>query len=228
MAVPPDRLMRMLSPLGRTYLRHRYDVRLHGEHHVPRRGPCILACNHVGWLDGPLLCAFAPRPVHALTKREMFVGATGGLLRAVGQIPLGREEVDPGAVLTCLSTLEAGRVVVIFPEGSRGDGELTQVHPGAAYLGLVTGAPIVPVVMFGTRQPGGPLESVPPAGSRFDVVYGAPVYWERQPWPRTQEQVRRTSAELRQRLLDHLVQAKARTGLTLPGPIPTAALKDNA
>lgn len=224
--MPSDLFMRLLRPLGRAYLGRRYEVHLHEADHVPRRGPCILACNHIGWLDGPLLSAYAPRPVHALTKREMFVGATGRLLLATGQIPLERAEPDPGAVLTCLATLGAGRVVAVFPEGSRGDGELAMVQPGTAYLGMVTGAPIVPVVMFGTRAPGGHLESVPPPGSRFDVVYGAPVYLERQPWPRTKAQVRRTGAELRLRLLDHLERAKARTGLTLPGPVPTAAVKE--
>ena len=54
------------------------------------RGPVIFAANHVGVVDGPLLAIFAPRPVHALTKVEMFRGRLGRFLRASGQMPLDR------------------------------------------------------------------------------------------------------------------------------------------
>jgi 1-acyl-sn-glycerol-3-phosphate acyltransferase len=74
--------------------------------------------------------------------------------------------------------------------------------------------------MFGTCEHRGGVDSVPPRGSRFDFVYGAPVYLGQQPWPRTQAAVRRASAELRNRLVEHLVEAMTVTGRTLPGPIP--------
>ena len=218
--LPPERLQRMLRPLGRSYFRRRYDVRVHGAHHVPRSGRAIIASNHVGLLDGPLLAAFAPRPMHALTKQEMFEGRFGGFLLAVGQVPLARYDVDPLAIKTCVRVLRAGGVVGIYPEGTRGDGEMRHVHTGAAYLALVTGAPVVPLVMFGTRHPGGHTDSIPAKGARFDFVYGEPVYWDAQPWPRTQAEVRRTTAELRNRFVEHLVEAKAVTGRELPGPLP--------
>ena len=142
----------------------RYDVRIHDDHLVPRTGPAVIASNHVGLLDGPLLAAFAPRVVHALTKKEMFEGRTGAFLRAVGQIPLSRYDADPAAIKDCLKVLREGGVVGIYPEGTRGDGELRHFHTGAAYLALVTGAPVVPLVVFGTREPGGGTDSGPPAG----------------------------------------------------------------
>jgi 1-acyl-sn-glycerol-3-phosphate acyltransferase len=164
---PPERLQRALRPLGRAYFRRKYDVRIHGEHHVPRSGRVIIASNHIGLLDGPLLAAFAPRPVHALTKKEMFEGRVGRVLLAMGQVPLARYDVDPRAIKTCVRVLRAGGVVGIYPEGTRGDGEMRHVHTGAAYLALVTGAPVVPLVMFGTRHPGGHTDSVPDKGARF-------------------------------------------------------------
>ncbi len=57
-----------------------------------------MAANHVGWLDGPLLAICAPRPVHALTKQEMFAGPLGPFLRAAGQIELDRFHVDVAAI----------------------------------------------------------------------------------------------------------------------------------
>jgi 1-acyl-sn-glycerol-3-phosphate acyltransferase len=223
---PAHRLLKVLRPPGRAILKRRYDVHLHGEEHLPRRGPVIIASNHLGLLDGPVLGVFAPRPVHALTKKEMFEGAMGAFLRSVGQIPLSRHDVDPSAIKDCLKVLRDGGVVAIYPEGTRGDGELTVVHHGVAYLGLVTGAPIVPLVMFGTRDPGGHTDSIPHPGARFDLVYGPPVYLERLPWPRTRQLVSRAAGELRKSFADHLVHAKAVTGRTLPGPIPGISEED--
>jgi 1-acyl-sn-glycerol-3-phosphate acyltransferase len=122
--------------------------------------------------------------------------------------------------------LRDGGVVGIYPEGTRGDGELHLVHRGVAYLALVTGAPVVPLVMFGTRERGGGVDSVPARGARFDFVYGPPVYLGQHAWPRTQAEVRRAAADLRNRLVEHLVEAMARTGRTLPGPIPGIAAED--
>ena len=83
--------------------------------------------------------------MHALTKKEMFDGRLGRFLLTSGQVPLDRFHSDPGAVKTCLRVLRDGGAVGIFPEGSRGGGEFDRFHRGAAYLGLVSGAPIVPV-----------------------------------------------------------------------------------
>jgi 1-acyl-sn-glycerol-3-phosphate acyltransferase len=223
---PPHRLLAFLRPAGRAYFRARYDIQVHDAHHVPRTGAAVIASNHIGLLDGPLLAAFAPRVVHALTKREMFEGRTGAFLRAVGQIPLSRYDADPAAIKDCLKVLRDGGVVGIYPEGTRGDGELRHFHTGAAYLALATGAPVVPLVVFGTREPGGGTDSVPPKGARFDFVYGPPVYLDQQPWPRTQAEVRRTATFLRNRLVEHLVDAKGRTGRDLPGPLPQITEKD--
>lgn len=217
---PSHRLLRMLRPAGRAWFRSRYDVRTHGEEYVQRRGAHIIASNHVGLLDGPVLAAFAPRPVHALTKKEMFEGRTGRALRALGQIPLSRYEVDPSALKDCLRVLRDGGVVAIYPEGTRGSGEFHRVHTGVAYLALVTGAPVVPLTVFGTREPGGGLDSVPAKGARFDLVYGPPVYLDSQPWPRRQPDVRQAAETLRKTFVEHLVEARRITGRELPGPIP--------
>lgn len=220
---PSHRLLRVLRPAGRAYFNHRYDVRCHGTEWVRRTGPQIIASNHLGLLDGPVLAAFAPRPIHALTKKEMFEGRTGVALRAFGQIPLSRHETDPSAIKDCLKVLRDGGVVAIYPEGSRGTGEMLRMHSGAAYLAMVTGAPVVPLAVFGTREPGGDTDSIPAKGARIDLVFGEPVYFERTPWPRRQADVRAATEMLRNRLFEHIVEAKGLTGRELPGPIPGAS-----
>ncbi len=215
-----DRTLRLLRPPVRVFLSRRWVVHVHGREHLPN-GPHIVASNHIGLMDGPLLAAYHPRPVHALTKREMFQGLTGRVLRAVGQIPLDRGNVDPAAIKACLWILREGGVVGVFPEGHRGGGELTHVRSGIAYLALVTGAPVLPVAVFGTREPGGGTNFVPARGASIDFVYGPPVAVAPVPFPRTQEQIRQTTLLLHGALRAHLDAARALTGRELPGPIPT-------
>ncbi len=217
---PPMRLMRALRPLSRWILRRRYDVRVHGAQHVPAVGPVIFAANHAGIIDGPLLAVFAPRPVHALTKIEMFSGRLGPFLFRTGQIPLDRCATDPRAVKLALRVLRDGRTVGIFPEGHRGAGELDRFHRGAAYLALVSGAPVVPVTLIGTRDPGGHTGSIPARGGRLDLVFAAPYSFDPIPWPRRRDRVEQASLELRERMLHDLREALAATGRSLPGPLP--------
>jgi 1-acyl-sn-glycerol-3-phosphate acyltransferase len=225
-AHPQTWLLRGARPTARRALGRRYDVRVHGAGHVPRSGPAIVAANHTGVMDGPLMAIFSPRPVHALTKVEMFQGKTGLALHAAGQVPLDRLHTDVRAIRICLRVLEDGGVVGIFPEGNRGAGDLTRFHGGAAYLALVSGAPIVPLMMFGTRPAGGGKNATPLTGGVIDLVYGVPLTVARQPWPRTRALVAETSASLRERMLADLDAGLHLTGQTLPGPIPADSAEE--
>ncbi|GAA1774783.1 hypothetical protein GCM10009795_021030 [Nocardioides hankookensis] len=216
----PRFLLHTLRPLARWVIRRRYDVQVHDAAHVPATGPVIFASNHVGVIDGPLLAIFAPRPAHVLTKIEMFRGFMGRFLWASGQVPLDRFNTDPRAVKTCLKALRDGRVVGIYPEGSRGAGDLERFHRGAAYLALVSGAPVVPVTTLGSREPGGTSGSLPKRGAVVDVVFGEAYRLEAVPWPRTREQVEKASLLLREHMLVQLDRARASTGRELPGPLP--------
>jgi 1-acyl-sn-glycerol-3-phosphate acyltransferase len=209
-----------LRPLARWVIRRRYDVRVTDPGNVPASGPIIYASNHVGVIDGPLLAIFAPRPAHALTKIEMFKGFLGHFLWHSGQIPLDRFHTDPRAVKICLRALRAGRAIGIYPEGSRGAGDLERFHRGAAYLALVSGAPVVPVTMLGSREPGGTSGSLPHKGAEIDMVFGEMWRAEPVPWPRTREQVEKASLFLREHMLVQLDRARASTGRELPGPLP--------
>ena len=224
---PTRFLLSSLRAPARFVARRRVSVTVHGIEHVPAGGPVILASNHVGVADGPLLAIFSPRPVHALTKKEMFDGRMGRFLLSSGQVPLDRFNSDPAAVKACLRVLRDGGSIGIFPEGSRGAGEFDRFHRGAAYLGLVSGAPIVPVIQFGTREPGEGSSALPKKGGHVDLVYGAPYTFAAQPWPRTKQAVEEASRTLREFMLAHLAHAKELTGRTLPGPIPPSKDKDH-
>jgi len=216
----PDLSMRLLRPLAAVALRRRYRVRQHNAEFVPRTGPVLLASNHVGYLDGPLTVSLCPRPVHAMVKREMFVGRLGMGLTLVGQIPIARLDVDPRAVKLALRALRDDKVVAIYPEGMRGPGDGHYVKRGLAYLALCTGAPVVPVAVLGTRDPGQGIDWLPPAGQRMEVVYGEPVVTAAQPWPRRRDVVGALTADLQKMLVEHIADAVRLTGIRLPGRAP--------
>jgi 1-acyl-sn-glycerol-3-phosphate acyltransferase len=200
-------------PLNRALL----QVRVTGRELVPLTGPLLLASNHSGWLDGPLVVIEAPRPVRCLTKTEMFVGPVGHLLHLFGQIPVDRGRPDRTALREAVDELHRGGAVGVFPEGTRGSGALESVHDGIAYLAVRGECPLVPVACLGTVE-------VFPAGTYWprrlpiDVVFGAPFDVELPSNRRSRQALSEVSEQIRERLLAHLHAAReTRAELTASG-----------
>jgi 1-acyl-sn-glycerol-3-phosphate acyltransferase len=215
---PKEWVLRLTRPVVRLGLRLGWRIKVHGGRNVPRAGPVILAANHIGLLDGPALVALTRRLTFALVKREAFTGAIGQILIHVGQISLNRREIDPQAIKRAVQVLRAGKVLAVFPEGGRSGGEVAWAKGGAAYLAMISGAPIVPVAILGTREPGQHKNSVPRLRRPICVVYGEPFTVPRSSWPRRKPEVAQWTEVVRERLADHVVAAQALTGLPLPGP----------
>lgn len=215
---PRTRLLTVGRPLAQRLIGRWYDLEVHGADRVPTTGGLVMAANHVGWADGPLLAICSPRPVHALTKLEMFSHGLGGFLAASGQIPLDRSHVDVSAIRVSLRAIEQGLAVGVFPEGTRGAGDMSSPRGGAAYLAMVSGAPVVPVSFLGTRLPGSD-SLIPARGARIAMTFGEPVRLGRSPWPRTQHDVAEASQVVIDAILQTTREAEERTGMTLPGPI---------
>lgn len=207
----------MARPLAAGLARAVWRLRVHGYEHVPRHGPVILASNHTGILDGPLLYAVVRRPVHALVKQEMFSGTLGSALRVAGQIPIDRFGYDPAAIKQCLAVLRRGDVLAIFPEGTRGAGDFARTRPGAAYLALCTGAPIVPVAGLGVRAAAQRTGTIPRPRSAIDLVFGPPIETAPVRWPRRRHVVRARADALATALRAHVRDACVLTGRELPG-----------
>lgn len=217
---PRRAMMRTLRPPFRAAVERWWDVEITGEEHFPAHGPVVVVGNHIGLIDGPLMAILGPRPVHALTKKEMFAGPMGAFLSGAGQIPLERFETDPRAIRTSLRVLRDGGAVGVFPEGTRGAGELVSLKRGAAYLAMVTGATVQPVIYLGTRLPGGSNSSLPPRRSRLSITYGRPLDFPAQPWPRRKDEVGEATVRIGMALRDTLAEAQHHSGIDLPGPIP--------
>lgn len=207
----------MLRRVCSVLLRLGWRVRVHGLEHVPAQDAAIIAGNHTGLFDGPLLFGVCPRTVHVLTKEEVFVGPLGAALRAAGQIPVRREGVivDYRAVTASLDVLTQGRLLGIYPEGTRGVGDFRLIKGGVAYLALRTGAPIVPVASFEVCRPGENVSTPPPPGRRLDVVFGPPFDVEPPgPWGPylTRALMTDVTEQVRLRLVEHLAYARELTG----------------
>ncbi|WP_033442730.1 lysophospholipid acyltransferase family protein [Saccharothrix sp. NRRL B-16314] len=148
-----------------------FRVRSHHVSRMPAEGPVVVVANHSSMADGPILFGVLPRRVVFLIKQEMFKGVVGTLLRKIGQLAVRRGEPDRAPLLAAQKVLRAGGVVGVFPEGTRGAGDVAEAQRGAAWLARSTGAVVVPVACRGTRRPDG-------TGRRFrpvvDVLVGEP------------------------------------------------------
>jgi len=124
-----------------------------GRENLPRRGPVILVSNHLNLADPPIITVMTPRRIVWMAKQELFdIPFFGGWYRILGLIPVRRFEADLRALRRAQDTLRKGLVLGMFPEGTRtGRPGLNEGEPGTALLALRSGAPIVPVGIWGTE-----------------------------------------------------------------------------
>jgi len=145
-----------------------------GLENVPRRGPLILASNHVNLLDPPLLAILMPRRIVYMGKIELFrTPIIGPLYKLAGFIPVRRFEGDLTALRKAEEILRQNQVLGMFPEGTRSRKPgLGKGQPGTAMIGLRSGAPIVPVAVTGTEGVAVPRSFF--RITRVRVVFGKP------------------------------------------------------
>jgi len=153
---PYDVLRPLMRPVMFPYARFDID----GVGRIPARGPVILAANHRSYFDVVALAMVAARlgrPVRFLGKREVFdAPVVGQVARALGGIPVDRGSRSDTPLREARRALEAGEVVAILPQGTipRGKAFFETVlrgKSGTARLAAMTGAPVIPVGVWGTE-----------------------------------------------------------------------------
>jgi 1-acyl-sn-glycerol-3-phosphate acyltransferase len=157
--------------IGKVLFRPTFRVRVHGLERVPRTGPVLLIANHSSMVEPQLIFGMLPRRSVFLVKEEMFTGALGWFLRRIGQVPIRRGTPDRAPLLTIARVLREGGLVGVFPEGSRGDGDVATAERGAAWLLRGTDAQVLPVAVRGTKRPAEGKRRFRP---RVDVLVGEP------------------------------------------------------
>ena len=175
---PFYRSMRRLSALPRWYFRFRVE----GVAHVPAAGPCILAANHVSYVDPIVLAMACPRPVRFIVDREQYERPlVSWVARRTGAIPVENGPRDLGSLRRAIQALRAGSVLGIFPEGGRSaDGALKPAKPGATLLALRAGVPLVPAAIVGAFAAYSRHHFLPrprPISVRFGAPIPFPAAW---------------------------------------------------
>jgi len=124
-----------------------------GREHLPESGGVILCSNHRSFLDPFVIGTIARRPIYYVAKQELFRNRfVGWLLNSLGAFPVNRGAGDRDMLATAKAILERGDAVLVFAEGTRvRPGALGRPKRGVGRLALETGAPVVPVAVFGTE-----------------------------------------------------------------------------
>ena len=221
---PPVRRATIGRYVGIGLFRSLYRCEVHGRERVPRTGPVVLVANHSGLLDGPLVYSMAPRPTNFLVKQQMFHGFVGWVMTRSGQIAIDRDRGDRRALTVAKGVLTRGGAVGVFPEGTRGRGDVQQVNQGATWLALQSGARVVPVACLGTRSTGRSTGSMPRLRSRLVVAFGTPFALTPDPALPGRLRLQAATDQLRERLAAHVAAASVELGL----PLPDDSLRESA
>jgi putative phosphoserine phosphatase / 1-acylglycerol-3-phosphate O-acyltransferase len=152
---------KLLMPLVRPELTPFAKVKIEGVDHIPAEGPAILCANHRSYFDVSAVAyavAKRGRPVRFLGKKEVFdAPIVGDLARAMGGIRVERGSGRDDPLQEALTALQAGEMVVIMPQGTIPRGRaffdpLLKGRWGAARLAALSGAPVIPMGLWGTER----------------------------------------------------------------------------
>jgi 1-acyl-sn-glycerol-3-phosphate acyltransferase len=197
--VTPMWFWRSLRAVARFLFRIVLDVKISGQPNVPPQGACIIASNHLSWTDVPLVPAFMRRPAVYMAKEELFYGKMGWLVRLLGAFPVKRGEADRQSLRTADTLLKAGKILIIFPEGTRSKiHQMAKGHEGLGMIALRSGAPVIPVAITGSEHA---LKKFRPP---VTVTFGEPMILQPKGNKITREDIEEATAAVMHRIAQML------------------------
>jgi 1-acyl-sn-glycerol-3-phosphate acyltransferase len=142
---------RVFGPIARFF--HPIEVR--GLENLPAHG-ALLCPNHSSAWDPIQIVISVPIDyhLHVMAKESLFkIPAVGWVVRMLGAFPVDRGHSDLKAVKTAIQVIRNGENLMIFPEGTRTDGEgQVRAKGGVAAIGIRTGATLIPVFVDGKKR----------------------------------------------------------------------------
>lgn len=167
----PEFLLRFIAWLLVHFM---YRLRTSGLENIPERGPALLVCNHVGFVDAIAISAACRRPIRFIMESSIFrIPVLSTIFKGMKAIPVAPAKEDPEvyerAFRIVAEELRDGHLVCIFPEGRlTPDGEVAAFRPGMMRILKDSPVPVVPMALSGLWN------------SMFSRKYGP--LWKR--WPR--------------------------------------------
>ena len=147
---------RVFRPMSRVIFRNLFRllsrVQVIGTENIPEEGAYVIAVNHVSIFEPPLITSFWPYSIEVAGAVEILEQpGQSQIMRLYGTIPVHRERFDRQSLEAMVGRLEAGRPVLIFPEGTRSRKPgLQQASTGAVYIAAKAGVNVLPVGIAGT------------------------------------------------------------------------------
>ncbi len=133
------------------FLKLFFRLELSGQDVFPSTGPFILAANHPGYFDPPLLATVVRRRIWFLAKEELFRNRISRLFfQTLGAIPIKRQTNDFRAMRKALTVLKR-RPLLVFPQGLVG-APWKQVHSGVGFLAKKSGVPVIVARIYGSEH----------------------------------------------------------------------------
>lgn len=131
-----------------------FNYRVIGAENMIEDGPCIIAANHCSFLDPPLVGVACKRAIHYLARKSLLdVPVLGPILPELNVIPVDQKNPERSALMGIIRVVKSGGAALIFPEGSRSpDGQLQPAQPGIGMVVAKTGAPVIPVRIYGSYE----------------------------------------------------------------------------
>jgi len=146
--------------------------KIEGLENCPAQGPIIIACNHISLWDPIIVGCSLPRQVIFMAKEELFkIPILGRLFYGLEAFPVKRGQGDMNAIRKSLAVLKEGKVLGIFPEGTRSKtGDIQEAMAGIALIMEKSKAPILPVKVYGSKEP------IKKKRGNIGIVIGKPIY----------------------------------------------------
>lgn len=125
-----------------------YNCKVSGMENIPKDGTYIVCANHVSAIDPILVGISLPRKMHFMAKAELFRNKLlAALLSELGAFPIKRGEADLKSIKTSLKLLGNGKILGLFPEGTRNRTNEALAEPGIAMLAIKGKVPVLPVAI---------------------------------------------------------------------------------
>ncbi len=152
-------------------------LKVYGRENIPEKGGVIVACNHISYLDPPLVGAVLPRVATFMARAGLFEVPVLGWMISRAAFPVDRENPRPSSIKDAVARLKKGELIVLFPEGKRSEtGELLEARRGVEVIARRSKAVIVPTYISGSNR-ALPFHAKWIKKADISVVFGKPIYY---------------------------------------------------